>query len=70
MATNITSLKFDDGATLIVRMITGSTTWDFEGITALEFLDHGVILEYPNDVESTARVFVPYCQIQQVVQEL
>lgn len=71
MATNITSLKFDDGENIVVRLITNSSPalYDLEA-TAIEFQDNGVMLEYANTETTTARVFVPYTSIQQVYQEL
>ena len=72
MATNINDLSFDEsGNDIIVRMwISGSTTWDFTGVTEIDFSHPaGVFLVYPNEPGSQARVFVPYTSIQQIVQE-
>lgn len=72
MSVNITDLAFEEGKDIIVRMWTSaSTTWDFTGITDIDFSHPaGVVLVYPNEPGSTARVFVPYTAIQQIAQEI
>jgi len=73
MSTNITDLNFVEGANnIVVRMVpnSGTGTFEYSGITDIDFTHPaGVFFIYPNDVNSTARVFVPYAWIQQIYQE-
>lgn len=73
MATNVTSLKFDDGETIVVRMwITtgGTSTFDIT-TTAIDFSNpNGVTFEWHPTGETTSRTFLPYSAIQQIFQEL
>lgn len=74
MATNISDLTFSEsGNNIVVRMWTttgGTGVFDFSGISDIDFSHPaGVFLIYPNDVNSHARVFVPYTAIQQIFQE-
>lgn len=73
MATNIADLAFVEGGNnIVVRMVpnSGTGTFEFSGITDIDFSNPaGVMFVYPNDVSTTARVFVPYTWIQQIYQE-
>jgi len=73
MSTNISALDFrETGNSIIVRMYTtlgGSSTWDFTGITDIDFSHPaGVTVIYPNEPGQTAKVFIPYSTIQQIIQ--
>lgn len=66
MATNITSLKFDDGETISVVGIDQHVM----ECTAIDFSNpNGVMLEYV-DVTTPMRIFVPWHFIQSINQEL
>lgn len=66
MATNITSLKFDDGETITV---VGVDQHEME-CTAIDFSNpNGVMIEYV-DVATPMRLFLPWHFIQSINQEL
>lgn len=73
MSTNVADLAFVEAANdIVVRMYTStgaSSTYDFTGITDIDFSKpDGVLFVYPNDVNTHAKVFVPYSNIQQIFQ--
>lgn len=67
MATNITDLRFDEGAQINV-VGKHEFTWI---TTAIELTGHGVWLEYHDDIaDSNYRLFVPWHSVDRIYQEL
>jgi hypothetical protein len=66
MATDIKQISFTDGADLRVVHLTFGDTYD---ATAIEFQEHGVIVEHTlNEVDY--RVFVPWEQVKLIYEVL
>lgn len=65
MATNLTNLRFDDGADIHVIAVDGHNI----AATALDFQEHGVIVEFAEGT-ATNRQFLPWHFIQSINQVL